>query len=240
MPDLTLRKRQPEIMDDPTLGPSEHEQALNGLARIHRLTNMPAQVWRDIRPHVVTDQTKIVLILDVGCGDGYLLRQLHALASREGLTLELAGCDFSLSAIKIARKAAENANIPIEFYHFDVTRNNGFPIQADVVFCSLFLHHFSETEVIQIMQAMDAAAKKFVLIHDLRRTRLGYVMCWIGVHLFSRSTVVHTDGLRSVEAAFSILEIEKLLKAAEISHARIATSWLQRFNITWSKSEQIK
>ena len=238
MLDFTLRQLQPELMDNPALERVEHEQALNGLARIHRLNNTPIRIWQTIRAQLATDNTKTYSILDLGCGDGFLLRQLYSFARKDGVTLKLIGCDFSRNAIEIARRAVERSGVPIELHHVDVTEVNELPVSADVVFCSLFLHHFSEPQAIAVLKTINAAARKLVLVHDLRRTYLGYALCWVGVHAFSRSKVVHTDGLLSVRAAFSIEEIQQLLTLAGIDQAKISKHWPQRFTITWSPAGQ--
>ncbi len=240
MIDLTLRDLQPEIMDDPSLDPGEHEQALRGLARIHRLTNVSAQLWKAIQSQVILDDTRTLSILDLGCGDGHVLRQLYRLAERTGIKTILYGCDFSANAISFAKQSASRDDIPIEFYHLDVTQATELPHRADVVFCSLFLHHFSESDATKILDKMKAAAKQLVLVHDLRRTRLGYLLCWVGVHVLSRSHVVRKDGLMSVRAAFTVPEIKRLLASAGITQAEVTTGWPQRFTASWSKSEHAK
>ncbi len=238
--DFKLRQLQPELMDNPALEFVEHKQALNGLARIHRLNNTPARIWQTIRVALSTHHAKTYSVLDLGCGDGFLLRQLHSLARNDGVALKLIGCDFSHNAIEIAGRAAECSGVPIELHHVDVTEVDKLPVSADVVFCSLFLHHFSEPQAIAVLKTIHAAARKLVLVHDLRRTHLGYALCWVGVHTFSRSKVVHTDGLLSVRAAFSIEEITQLLSIAGIDQAQIFKHWPQRFTITWSPAEQSK
>ena len=95
MHNLTERKLEPELMDDSSLDPIEHKKALNGLARIHRFNRMSARIWQAIRSQVVVGDAKSLSIMDLGCGDGYLLRRLYARAKAEGICLDLVGCDFS-------------------------------------------------------------------------------------------------------------------------------------------------
>lgn len=225
-------------MDDPLLDPIVHKHALNGLARIHRFNRTPARIWKTIRSQVVIDDRKPLSIMDLGCGDGYLLRRLYALAKVEGLHLELVGCDFSDHAIGFARAAADREKVPIDFHQIDVTAVSELPSQTDVVLCSLFLHHFTEREAHGILKLMNAASNQLALIHDLRRTRLGYGLCWVGVHGLSLSRVVQTDGLLSVRAAFSIGEVRNLLGKAGIGNPHIVKDWPQRFTVTWPTVER--
>ena len=50
-------------------------------------------------------------------------------------------------------------------------------------------------------------ARRQVVISDLRRSRSGFVIAWIGTRLLSRSPVVHYDGPVSVRAAWTIREL---------------------------------
>jgi 2-polyprenyl-3-methyl-5-hydroxy-6-metoxy-1,4-benzoquinol methylase len=226
-------------MDDPELDPVQHRRALTDLARIHQFTNSVSQIWGPIRQRIIASGSRHASILDLGCGDGYMLRRLNTDAKKAGISLELFGCDFSATALETAQRLAKEANAPIEFFSFDVTSGRDLPVEADFVICSLFLHHFDEQQVVAILKVLNAAARHSVLIHDLRRTRLGYVLCWIGVHALSNSPVVRTDGLLSVRAAFTVAEIERLLEKADIKHAKITTGWPQLFTISWSKDEQV-
>jgi ubiquinone/menaquinone biosynthesis C-methylase UbiE len=84
----------------------------------------------------------------------------------------------------------------------------------DFVFCSLFLHHFTDEQVVQLLSGFSAVARKAVLVTDLERHLLAYWFLpatkpflkwnWITVH----------DGRISVRAAFRQCELERLAKAA--------------------------
>ena len=222
-------------MDDPDLDLAEHQRALKGLTRIHAITNSATQLWKLIKSQIVASGKDSASIIDVGCGDGYMLRKFHTLAQRDGISLQLHGCDFSQKAIDFAKDLAAQTDTPIEFLKFDVTTEDALPVQADFVICSLFLHHFEEPQVVKILQKLDQAANRFALVHDLRRTNLGYALCWIGVHALTTSRVVRTDGLLSVRAAFSVAEIKQLFKTAGITNAEFSTGWPQRFTVSWSK-----
>ena len=221
-------------MDDPDLDPVQHQRALEGLTRVHAITNSASQLWKIIKAQITASGKTSASLLDVGCGDGYMLRKFHAFAQRDGITLQLHGCDFSEKALGFADELAKQTNTPIEFLKFDVTSEEPLPIQADYVICSLFLHHFEEPEVVKILQKLDQSANRFALVHDLRRTNLGYALCWIGVHTLTTSHVVRTDGLLSVRAAFSVAEVERMFTTAGIKDFECTTGWPQRFTVSWS------
>jgi 2-polyprenyl-3-methyl-5-hydroxy-6-metoxy-1,4-benzoquinol methylase len=233
MSNLASRDLQPELMDDPALDHQQHLRALRGLARVHALTGTTARLWKPIRALIESMETDELTIMDVGCGDGVLLRQLSMRAQRMGCRLRLIGCDFSSRAIELCGQAEQSTKIPIELHQIDVTRDP-LPRGADVIINSLFLHHFTESEVVSILEQFATHAGRLVLIEDLLRSQLGYVLCWIGVHLLTRSPVVHTDGLLSVRAAFALSEIRPLLDRAGMANAKLYRHWPERFMIEWS------
>lgn len=233
MPNLIARCCEPELMDDPALDRRQHEQALRALARVHRLTGVVGRLWRRIRKQVADERP--LTIVDVGCGDGWLLRQLGRLAKRAGGRVKLVGCDFSQQALDIAAGAMRPDDAPFDFHRADVTQDE-LPI-GDVVVCSLLLHHFSNAQVIEILGKLGRSAQKLLLIEDLIRSQMGYAYCWLGVRLVSRSVIVHTDGPISVRAAFSFEEIRELLDRAGLSDAEVRRHWPERLLIRWSPAK---
>src|SRR5439155_9017041 len=95
----------------------------------------------------------------------------------------------------------------------------------DVVMCSLFLHHLSDEQAPVLLRAMADAAGSLVLINDLRRSRLGYTLAWLGCRLLTRSPIVHVDGPRSVAAAFSPEEALRIAERAGLHGATISRHW---------------
>ncbi|NNL31028.1 MAG: nucleotide-binding protein, partial [Gemmatimonadetes bacterium] len=107
----------------------------------------------------------------------------------------------------------------------------------DLVTSSLFLHHLAWPEAVELLRRMAAGARRRLFVQDLRRTRLGYVLAWLGLHTFSRSEVARVDGLRSVEAAFSVDEARRLCAEAALRSAVVGVAWPQRFIMRWDRAE---
>ncbi len=224
-------------MDDPALGAAEHAAALRGLQRVHRITGTVGRLWRPIEHLLKTEGLKELSVMDVGCGDGWMLRQLGDCARQRGYKLHLVGCDFSARALELCGAAFTQADVPIELHQVDVLQH-ALPGPADVVINSLFLHHFADEDVVSILEQLAAQAGRLLLIEDLQRSRLGYALCWLGVHMLTRCRVVHVDGPLSVKAAFSLSEARELLDRAGLREARISCHWPERFVITWENTKR--
>ncbi len=223
---------QAEIMDDPALDADQHAAALRGLRRVHALSGTIGRLWRPIERLITTDGLHELSIMDVGCGDGCILRQLWQLAHRRGCNLRLHACDFSPRALEICGQVCEENDIPVSLHQVDVLHQS-LPGPVDVVINSLFLHHFSDDDVVPIIKQMAASAGRLMMIEDLSRSRLSYYLVWLGVHVLTRCRVVHIDGPLSVKAAFSNEEMRRILDQADLRSARIQKCWPERLFITW-------
>ncbi len=155
-------------------------------------------------------------------------------ARSAGVPLEVHGCDVSLVALEHARHQAERWGVAADFFARDVLAE-GLPGGYDLVCSSLFHHHLSHGDAVELLRGM-AAAGHGVLVQDLLRGTLGYVLAWSGLRLLSRSEVAHVDGPRSVRAAFSLLEVRAMAAEAGLQGAVIHRGWPERFILRWRRS----
>ena len=227
---LGERRREPEIMDDPGLDADRHVAALDALGRINRLSGTGGRVLREVL-RLARRRRGPVRVLDVACGDGRILAEVVRAASRRGVQVSAHGCDVSPVALRRAEHLMSGADAAAELFRVDVTRDP-LPGRYDLVACSLFLHHLSASDSVRLLTAMRRAGGA-VLVQDLRRTPLGFLLAWTGVRLLTRSDVARVDGPRSVRAAFTLEEVRDLAVRAGMADARIDRSWPQRFTLRW-------
>ena len=105
----------------------------------------------------------------------------------------------------------------------------------DVLISSLFYHHLSEEQVVLLLEKMAAATKHLLIVNDLRRCYAGLLLAHVACRLLTRSRVVHTDGPRSVRAAFTSEEMQVLARRAGLNDTYVAHRWPCRFLCTWRK-----
>ncbi len=232
---LVSRNRQSELMDDPALDETSHRHALKSLERINWLSRSDKVVWKLLRKLAGScSSDRPLSILDIAAGGGDLAIRLSKLAQRDGVSLKIDGCDISSAALQFATvQAAVSKRNNIRFFKCDAM-NEPFPKpEYDVVMCSLFLHHLNEEEAVRLLQRMKAVATQLVLVDDLRRTRFGYWLAWLGCRLLTRCHVVHIDGPMSVEGAFTTSEARSIAAKAGLANAVLRNRWPQRFLLTW-------
>jgi 2-polyprenyl-3-methyl-5-hydroxy-6-metoxy-1,4-benzoquinol methylase len=233
---LNNRDRQPEVMDQPGLDPTEHAKALKGLRRINTISRCSAGLFRAIEALSITQPANPLRVLELACGGGDTAIDLALMAKQRGLALEIHACDLNPEAVEISRSNAMRREVAITVFTADAlakpTDHNTF----DVVYCTLFAHHLDEVDVVRLLEAMALRSRKLVLVDDLIRSRLGFALAWIGTRLLSRSWVVHTDGPLSVRGALQPDEMMSIAKQAGMKNAQIKRSWPERYLMSWAHS----
>lgn len=261
---FTERRRQAELMDDPSLDAATHRQALAGLRRVNWWSRTDAAIWSAVAPVAQQVSGRALRILDIGSGGGDQLIRLGKRLRDQQISAHLEGWDISAEAIEFASEQAHRAGMTnLSFQVRDCIRDrDGINVpdginestsadvdqeehaghekrtveRFDVVMCSLFLHHLDESDAIRLLSRMKELSDHLVIVDDLRRTALGYWLAWAGCRILTRCRVVHVDGPMSVEGAFTTEEASELARQAGLSNCRIRTHWPQRFLLTWSRS----
>jgi 2-polyprenyl-3-methyl-5-hydroxy-6-metoxy-1,4-benzoquinol methylase len=230
---LRERHLQPEWMDRPDLDVRRHQDALHGLERLNRWSGSARILWRPLARLAAETPDRPCRILDIATGGGDVPRGLWRRACRAGVSLALEGCDISPVAIAHAQQRCAEQAAEVRFFQTDVLRDP-LPSGYDAVISSLFLHHLTQQQAIDLLRRM-AAAGRLVLVNDLVRSRRGFLLAWFATRLLSRSEVVHFDGPRSVEGAFTPDEARRLAEAAGLAGATVERRWPCRFLLSWRR-----
>jgi len=217
-------------MDAPDLDEARHLRALRALARINALSLAARRVWTELRtlPPPVEGPIRV---LDVACGGGDVAIAIKNQAEKEGLSIEVEGCDISPVALGFAKERARERGLDVEFFQRDVMAGP-LPGGFDLVCSSLFLHHLSDQEAVVFFGNL-AGSGRATLVQDLLRTHLGYLLAMATVRVVTRSRVVRMDGPLSVRAAFSLSEVESFAQRAGLLGARVERCWPERFTLFW-------
>ena len=109
---LTQRATLPEQMDAPDLDPAVYRAVLADLERVNRMT-LAARPTLGFLGRLATRGTQL-RILDVGFGNGDMLRRIAIWAARRGVACDLVGIDLNPSSIAAAQ-AHPPAHLPITY-----------------------------------------------------------------------------------------------------------------------------
>src|SRR5262249_26909279 len=109
------------------------------------------------------------------------------------------------------------------------------PTDCDVFTASLFLHHLSEDEAVALLRRMGEATRHLVLINDLIRSPTHLLLAHVASRLLTLSPVVHVDGPRSVESAFTMAEAKRLAEEAGLMGVTVGWRWPFRYLLAWRR-----
>lgn len=167
-------------------------------------------------------------ILDIGFGGGDSIKQLSQYASRKKLKLFFYGVDLKSDCISYAREnlsALPNKKLICDDYR-NITKD--LLEQIDVIHCSLFLHHLSDEEIIDLLK-FGKAHDCIVLANDLHRNRIAYYSIKFLTKIFSKSWLVKNDACLSVRRSFRKKELESMLQKAGYTEYSVKWSWAFRY-----------
>ena len=235
MPSFAARNRRPEIMDQPDLDAARFIGSLAGLRRVNLVTGSSRILWPHIRAWAQTHHKRPIRILDIACGAGDMLVRLDRRSRREGIFLELHGCDIKSLAIDYAREQTKSAGASAEFFTLDATRDP-IPPEFDMIVSSLFLHHLDEEQAVKFLRNASSATNGLLLIHDLVRSQAGYLLASLGIRALLCNDVCRADGPISVESAFTLHEARELAAKAGLEGATVEPRFPFRLLMHWEKS----
>lgn len=205
-----------ELMDDPALDAESYAAVLRDLARVNTVTlaRRPTLSFLDR----AVGAAGSISVLDVGFGDGDMLRAIARWAARRGIAARLTGVDLN-SRSAVAARARTPAEMPIEYLTGDYAdqRGRGF----DVILSSLVAHHMTRTQLVAFLRFMESEASKGWFVNDLHR----HGFAWLGFPLLASimrwHPIVRHDGRMSIARSYRRDEWHPLLAEAGIDTARV-------------------
>ncbi len=212
MIDLSKRSGQKELIDRYDIPFADIQQNLKELDLINTKLgghNITIKGFKGL-----AGQRKTISVCEIGCGGGDNLNAIYRYSSKKHMHVKFTGIDINASCIAYARK---NTAIPGENYIVSDYKNVDFGSdRPDIIFTSLFCHHFSDEELISMLQWMKANSSLGFFINDLHRHRVAYHFIRLTSKLFSRSYLVKNDGPVSVLKGFTKDEWRIILNKAGI------------------------
>jgi 2-polyprenyl-3-methyl-5-hydroxy-6-metoxy-1,4-benzoquinol methylase len=172
-------------------------------------------------------------LCEIGCGGGDNLRVLSRWCRKRGITARITGIDSNAHCLSVARERWTEG--PANWIHSDYRDVVFAGEQPDVIFCSLFCHHFTDEELIGQLRWMEAQAAVGWFINDLQRHPLAYYSIRLLTAGFSRSYLVKHDAPLSVLRGFHRDEWQVLLDRAVAGPCTLEWKWAFRWLIVGRK-----
>lgn len=223
------RTQEAEIMDDFLLQGGELQTALDQIARINQLlggNKVTLNGIKKILKKINTSQS--IVIADVGCGNGDMLRMLANYGLKNNLKFKLIGIDANLFTVNYARAlSGEYQNI--EYLCLDIFSDEFARLEYDIVLCTLTLHHFTNEQILNIITIFNNNAGLGIVVNDLHRSKLAYRLFKLICKVFSLSKMSREDGLVSILRGFKKDELEQFSKKINLRSYTINWKWAFRY-----------
>ncbi len=218
---LLHRSNNPEIMDDFSIRDTRIDLALKELRKINKYLGGNSTTKAGIRKLLKKTSDDDNKILDVGAGGSDIFKFIHL----NNLNFIEYSIDKNLRACKYLRQhssginivCADAFNIPFKEKYFDI------------IHASLFLHHFNEDQIKDILNCFRQMVKRGIIINDLRRNIFAFSAIKILTLLLSGSKMVRNDAPISVKRGFIKGELIKILHSMDMNNYEIRRKWAFRW-----------
>ncbi len=217
---LAVRAEAEELMDDDGLPAAVYAAVVADLARVNVVT-MAARPTLGFLDRAIGKQQRFRL-LDVGFGDGDMLRRIARWANDRGIVAELVGVDLNPRSAPAAQARTPD-ELGIRYVtgdYSDLATQNW-----SVIVSSLVAHHMTRDELIAFLRFMEANATAGWFVNDLHRHRFAHLGFPLLASIARWHPIVRHDGTLSIARSYRPREWPPLLAAAEIAEARVFRSF---------------
>ncbi|MEX0625077.1 MAG: methyltransferase domain-containing protein [Chloroflexota bacterium] len=203
---LNARSTVHELLDAEHLDLLELRRNLREMAMLNRL---PGGIGESVRAveRLLGEQTEAT-VLDVGTGSGDFVRRL-----RRQRHVEVIASDLRAEVLDIAARNLAGTN-NVSLLKADARAIPLADGEVDVAHASLLMHHFDPDDAITAFAEMRRVSRLGVVINDLRRGPLPFVMTAAAVLALSRGAYTRHDGVLSARRAYTLAELDTLASKA--------------------------
>ncbi len=230
MSKFSQRSEQKELMDDLECSGEVLSQTLKELKTINRwlggnhvTTNGLAKLFHSQPQHSYS-------VADIGCGGGDMIRVMENWAKQNSYEVNFKGIDANPNIIQWASSRLidlKNVSLSVQ----NVFSEEFLEEKVDVATCTLFTHHFTDAELVDLLAALTGKTRIGLVINDLHRHPLAYYSIKMLTATFSKSPMVQNDAPVSVLRSFSRKDWERILHQAGIKSYKLTWYWAFRWQV---------
>ena len=214
-----------ELMDADDLDAATYAAVVHDLAKVNTLT----MARRPTIAFLKSLNRRTLRVLDVGFGDGDMLRTIARWARRQSIDVTLVGIDLNPRSALAARDATP-ADLNIDYRTGDYADLSGE--SWDAVISSLVAHHMTHEQLVAFVRFMDLHAKAGWFVNDLHRHGFAYLGYPILATVMRWHPIVRHDGQLSIARSYRPAEWPAILDEADVTGAVIARKFPFRLCIT--------
>jgi 2-polyprenyl-3-methyl-5-hydroxy-6-metoxy-1,4-benzoquinol methylase len=230
------RTDEPETMDDFAMEGEILRDALDKIAKINQLLGGNQLTLRGVQELIGNiSKTTTFTIVDVGCGNGDMLRTLADYGLKNNLNFQLIGIDANNFTVNHAQQLSRNYP-NIRYQCEDIFDKSFEELKYDIVLCTLTLHHFKDDEIIHLLNVFNANSNIGIVINDLHRSAIAYRLFQALCLVFRLNKMSREDGLISILRGFKKVELIHFSEKLNFSNYKIQWKWAFRYQWIISKT----
>ncbi len=218
-----------EIMDDFALEGEVLRDALDKIAKINQLLGGNKLTLQGV-VKLLEGKSKAteIKIVDIGCGNGDMLRYLAHYAKENDWNFKLIGVDGNNFTINHAINLSKDYS-NISYLCKDIFDSEFDNLKYDIVLCTLTLHHFKEHEIEKLMAQFYKNATIGIVVNDLQRSAIAYRLFQALCFVFQLNKMSREDGLVSILRGFKRRELIAISNKLNFKNYTINWKWAFRY-----------
>ncbi|RTE52076.1 methyltransferase domain-containing protein [Arenibacter aquaticus] len=222
------RSTEPEAMDSPKMDPLLLKKIYADINKVNKVLLGFSITIKAIKRIMKKYPRNSYTILDMGCGDGAMLREIALHFKNKAVVLKLVGIDINSKSIELAKEASKDYH-NIQFKLCNILDVDEMGLQCDILLCTLTLHHFKSSEIPIFIDQFTKLSRLATIINDLQRSKASYYLFILFSLIFIKTNIAKKDGLISIKRSFTKTDLVAFSKSVPSHIHEIKWKWAFRY-----------
>jgi 2-polyprenyl-3-methyl-5-hydroxy-6-metoxy-1,4-benzoquinol methylase len=222
------RSTEKELMDDLSLDETQIKAILKDITLANKWlggNNITIKALDRLFKEYPKDKYTII---DIGCGDGSMLREVADHCAEKHIETQLIGLDLNEKSINIAKKLSSGYG-NIQYLIQDVLELESEKFHCDLLLCTLTLHHFSYEQIHIFINKFALLATIGIVVNDLDRNIISVALFKMFSRVFIKTYIAKHDGLVSIKSGFTKNDFHLFSKSVPAMDHKIRWRWAFRY-----------
>jgi ubiquinone/menaquinone biosynthesis C-methylase UbiE len=228
--DLKKRSNQPELMDDFKEGLQALRVVFDDINRVNVILGGNNITINAVARLIKENPQESYTIVDMGCGDGNMLREVANFCRKNTQNTRLIGIDLNQEALQLASEASVDYS-EIEYQHKDILQIKSTDLNCDIVINTLCMHHFVDKDLLTFLAKFNELASIGVVFNDLQSSRWAYYLFKLFSLIFIKTKTAKIDGLISISKGF--IKSDLLTYTKNLPSVAHQIKWKWAFRYVW-------
>lgn len=228
------RSLELEHIDKGDYTAEEYEGCIVELQRVNRWLGDASALKHSLLAQIAAKNLTSFSVLDVGAGSGELLKVIANWANQRGRKAQLVGLELNARSVGVI--AERQITLPV----ISAVQGSAFELpfiddQFDYALCSLFTHHFQDSDIVIILRELGRVARRGIFVIDLYRHPVAYFFYTTVLRLFLHNRLVREDSALSILRSFTPNELRNLAQRAGLKKVAVNRHFPYRLVLTGQK-----